>query len=300
MGLESPIFFQGGEIMNQMNINWYPGHMKKTRESIEKNLSLVDLVFELIDARIPYSSRNPIIDSIVGLKPRVIIINKADLADANGNKLWQEYFKSKGITSILFDSLSGKGVDKILSLANEVTLEKRQSYEKRGVINRPVRAMIIGVPNVGKSTLINTLSGRKGTKTGNKPGITRTNQWIKIRGQLELLDTPGILWPKFEEEIVGLNLAYTGAIKDEILDTETLALKLLERLMVLCPKLLTKRYNVDVEDKGALDLMEAIGSKRGCIIRGGEIDYTKVSHIILDEFRRGIIGNITMELPEGE
>ena len=286
--------------MNQMNINWYPGHMKKTRESIEKNLSLVDLVFELIDARIPYSSQNPIIDSIVGNKPRVIILNKADLADSNINRLWQEHFHSKGISSILFDALSGKGVDKILSLANEVTLEKRQSYEKRGVINRPIRAMIIGVPNVGKSTLINSLSGRKGTKTGNRPGITRTNQWIKIRGQLELLDTPGILWPKFEEERVGLNLAYTGAIKDEILDTDTLALKLLEKLLILCPNLLIKRYNIDIQNKTALEVMEDIGSKRGCIIRGGEIDYTKVSHIILDEFRKGIIGNISLELPEGE
>ena len=286
--------------MNQMNINWYPGHMKKTRESIEKNLSLVDLVFELIDARIPYSSQNPIIDSIVGNKPRVIILNKADLADSNINRLWQEHFHSKGISSILFDALSGKGVDKILSLANEVTLEKRQSYEKRGVINRPIRAMIIGVPNVGKSTLINSLSGRKGTKTGNRPGITRTNQWIKIRGQLELLDTPGILWPKFEEERVGLNLAYTGAIKDEILDTDTLALKLLKKLLILCPNLLIKRYNIDIQNKTALEVMEDIGSKRGCIIRGGEIDYTKVSHIILDEFRKGIIGNISLELPEGE
>ncbi len=285
--------------MNQMNINWYPGHMKKTRESIEKNLSLVDLVFELIDARIPYSSQNPIIDSIVGNKPRVIILNKADLADSNINRLWQEHFHSKGISSILFDALSGKGVDKILSLANEVTLEKRQSYEKRGVINRPIRAMIIGVPNVGKSTLINSLSGRKGTKTGNRPGITRTNQWIKIRGQLELLDTPGILWPKFEEERVGLNLAYTGAIKDEILDTDTLALKLLEKLLIHCPNLLIKRYNIDIQNKTALEVMEDIGSKRGCIIRGGEVDYTKVSHIILDEFRKGIIGNISLELPEG-
>lgn len=298
--LSSKLQFLGGEKMNQMNINWYPGHMKKTRESIEKNLSLVDLVFELIDARIPYSSQNPIIDSIVGNKPRVIILNKADLADSNINRLWQEHFHSKGISSILFDALSGKGVDKILSLANEVTLEKRQSYEKRGVINRPIRAMIIGVPNVGKSTLINSLSGRKGTKTGNRPGITRTNQWIKIRGQLELLDTPGILWPKFEEERVGLNLAYTGAIKDEILDTDTLALKLLEKLLILCPNLLIKRYNIDIQNKTALEVMEDIGSKRGCIIRGGEIDYTKVSHIILDEFRKGIIGNISLELPEGE
>ncbi len=281
-----------------MNINWYPGHMKKTRESIEKNLSLVDVVFELIDARIPYSSQNPIIDGIVGNKPRLIILNKSDLADTNANKLWQEYYNNKGIPSILFDSLSGKGVDKLLSLANEVTLEKRQSYEKRGVLSRPIRAMIIGVPNVGKSTLINTLSGRKGAKTGNRPGITRTNQWIKIRGILELLDTPGILWPKFEEEIVGLNLAFTGAIKDEILDRETLALKLIEVLLKNSGNLLIKRYNIDINEKLPLEVMEAIGERRGCILRGGEIDYTKISNIILDEFRKGIIGNISLELPE--
>ncbi len=281
-----------------MNINWYPGHMKKTRESIEKNLSLVDVVLELIDARIPYSSQNPIIDGIVGSKPRVIILNKSDLADSAANKIWQEYYKSKGIPSILFDSLSGKGVDKLLNLASEVTMEKRLAYEKRGVINRPIRAMIIGIPNVGKSTLINTLSGRKGAKTGNRPGVTRTNQWIKIRGSLELLDTPGILWPKFEEEIVGLNLAFTGAIKDEILDRESLALKLVEVLLDACGDLLVKRYNIDIKEKTPLQVMEAIGEKRGCIIRGGEIDYTKTSNIILDEFRKGIIGNITLEFPE--
>lgn len=281
-----------------MHINWYPGHMKKTRESIEKNLSLVDVVFELIDSRIPYSSQNPIIDNILGNKPRVVILNKSDLANGNANRLWQDYFESKNITSILFDSLSGKGVDKLLSLSNEVTAEKRLSYEKRGVINRPIRAMILGIPNVGKSTLINTLSGRKGTKTGNRPGITKMNQWIKIRGVLELLDTPGILWPKFEEEIVGLNLAFTGAIKDEILDRSTLALKLLEHLMSITPELLIKRYNVDLENKTPLEVMESIGSKRGCIIRGGEIDYTKAGNIILDEFRKGIIGNITLEFPK--
>ncbi len=282
-----------------MHINWYPGHMKKTRESIEKNLSLVDVVFELIDARIPYSSQNPVIDSIVGDKPRVIILNKSDLSDSYSNRLWQDYFKRKGISSILFDSLSGRGVDKLLSLSSEVTAEKRLAYEKRGVISRPTRAMILGVPNVGKSTLINTLSGRKGAKTGNRPGITKMNQWIKIKGVLELLDTPGILWPKFEDQTVGLNLAFTGAIKDEILDTETLALRLLEVLLKLSPELFVKRYNIEILDKTPLEVMESIGKKRGCITKGGEIDYTKVCNIILDEFRKGTLGNITLELPRG-
>ena len=281
-----------------MNINWYPGHMKKTRESIEKNLSLVDVVFELIDSRIPNSSQNPVIDNILGNKPRIIIMNKADLSDSSTNKQWQDYFNQKGITSILFDSLSGRGIDKLLSLSKEVTEEKRVAYEKRGVINRPIRAMILGVPNVGKSTIINTLAGRKSAKTGNRPGVTKINQWIKIKGVLELLDTPGILWPKFEDEEVGLNLAFTGAIKDEILDTDTLALRLLEKLIYISPELLEDRYNIELENKTPLEIMEAIAAKRGCLIKGGEIDYTKASNIILDEFRKGIIGNITLELPK--
>ncbi|NLC04525.1 MAG: ribosome biogenesis GTPase YlqF [Tissierellia bacterium] len=281
-----------------MNINWYPGHMKKTKESIQKNLKMVDLVFELIDARIPYSSQNPVIDSIVGDKPRLIILNKSDLADSNSNKIWQDYFAAKDIPSVLVDSLTGKGLDKLMKIAIELTEEKRMAFEKRGVINRPTRAMIIGIPNVGKSTLINSLSGRKGTKTGNRPGITKSNQWIKTKGMLELLDTPGILWPKFEDQTVGLNLAFTGAIKDEILDTETLALKLLERLLSYFPNLITNRYGIEIKDENALNIMIEIAKKRGCIIRGGEIDYTKVSSIILDEFRKGIIGNITLELPQ--
>lgn len=280
-----------------MNINWYPGHMKKTRESIQKSLPMVDVVFELIDARIPYSSQNPVIDSILGDKPRIIILNKSDLASNQGNKLWQDYFISKGIKSVLLDSLSGKGIDRLLELSYEATDIKRKAYEKRGVINRPTRAMILGIPNVGKSTLINTLSGRKGAKTGNKPGITKTNQWIKTKGNLELLDTPGILWPKFEDQEVGLNLAFTGAIKDEILDIETLCLKLIERLAIYFPNLLNSRYNIEIEGKTYLDIMEEIGRRRGCIIKGGEIDYTKVSHIILDEFRKGIIGAISLEFP---
>ncbi len=281
-----------------MNINWYPGHMKKTKESIQKNLKMVDLVFELIDARIPYSSQNPVIDSIVGDKPRVIIFNKVDLADSRSNKIWQEYFDKNNIPSVLVDSITGKGLDNLMKIALEVTKDKRLAFEKRGVIQKPTRAMIIGIPNVGKSTLINSLSGRKGTKTGNRPGITKTNQWIKTKGNLELLDTPGILWPKFEDQKVGLNLAFTGAIKDEILDTETLALKLTERLSKNFPHLLCKRYGIEIENDTALEIMIKIAKKRGCIIRGGEIDYTKVSSIILDEFRKGIIGNITLELPE--
>lgn len=281
-----------------MNINWYPGHMKKTKESIQQNLKMVDIVFELIDARIPYSSKNPIIDSLLGQKPKIIILNKSDLSNSHTTKLWQEYFFNQGIKSVCLDSLNGKGIDKLIELSYEATDLKRKAYENRGVINRPTRAMILGIPNVGKSTLINSLSGRKGAKVGNRPGITKSNQWIKTKGGLELLDTPGILWPKFEDKEVGLNLAFTGAIKDEILDTETLALKLIERLIEFSPNLLEKRYNIIIQGKEALVVMEDIAKKRGSIIRGGEIDYTKVSNIVLDEFRKGIIGNITLEFPK--
>lgn len=283
-----------------MKINWYPGHMKKTRESIEKNLKMVDLVYELIDARAPRSSQNPLIEAIVGDKPRIVILNKADLADQNANKEWQEYFEENNISSVMVNSMQGKGVDKLIDLSYEVTAEKRKAYEKRGIINRPIRVMIIGIPNVGKSTLINSLSGRRGAKVGNRPGVTKTNQWIKIKGKLELLDTPGILWPKFEDPKVGLNLAFTGAIKDEILDTETLALRLIQRLMEVAPRMLETRYKIHIEDRSPLEVMELMGQRRGCIIRGGEIDYTKISNIVLDEFRKGVIGNITLEYPEEE
>lgn len=280
-----------------MNINWYPGHMKKTKESIQKNLKIVDVIFELIDSRIPYSSKNPDIDTIIGNKPKILILNKSDLSNAEANKKWQEFYSINMVESVLVDSISGKGIKKLIDLSYEATYENRISYEKKGVINRPIRAMILGIPNVGKSTLINTLSGRKGAKTGNRPGITKHNQWIKTKNKLELLDTPGILWPKFQDREVGINLAFTGAIKDEILDVETLALKLIERLALYFPNLLKTRYNIEIKDKSSLDIMEDIGRKRGCIIKGGEIDYTKVSNILLDEFRKGKIGKISLEFP---
>ena len=283
-----------------MKINWYPGHMKKTKESIQKNLTMVDIVFELIDARVPSSSKNPMIDSIIGEKPKIIILNKSDLANEEGNLLWKKHFLEQNMESVFIDSLSGKGLDRLLNLSFEETNVKRQAMKNRGVLNRPIRAMILGIPNVGKSTLINALSGRRGARVGNRPGITKSNQWIKTKGKLELLDTPGILWPKFEDERVGLNLAFTGAIKDEILDIETLALRLVERLLLIDPDLLVNRYNIDIELDEPLKVMEAIGRNRGCIIRGGQIDYTKVSNIILDEFRKGIIGNITLELPNDQ
>jgi len=280
-----------------MNINWYPGHMKKTKESIQKNLVMIDIVFELLDSRIPFSSQNPVIESVIGNKPRIVLLNKSDLADSNVNRLWQEYFKEMEVESVLINSISGKGVDDLVSTTRSLMDKKRVNNAKKGIINQPIRAMILGIPNVGKSTLINNLSKRKSAKTGNKPGITKSNQWIKTTGGIELLDTPGILWPKFEDQQVGLNLAFTGAIKDEILDIETLALRLIERLLTLKPDSIKERYNIELEGLSAIEIMDAIGIKRGCLIKRGDIDYEKVSRIILDEFRRGMLGNISLESP---
>lgn len=281
-----------------MNINWYPGHMKKAKESIKKNLSLVDLVYEVIDARIPYSSRNPEIDNIIGDRPRLIILNKSGLADEKANLIWEEYFKSKGILAISVDSLNNKGIDDIISLSYKLTKDKRMVLEKKGIKNRPIRAMILGIPNVGKSTLINSLSKRKGAKVGNKPGVTKGNQWIKIKGDLELLDTPGILWPKFEDRYIGLNLAFTGAIKDELLDIETLSLELIEKLNSISISYIEKRYNIVTQAKTNYDIIMEIGRKRGCIVKGGEVDFGKASRIVIDEFRKGLLGRITLELPK--
>ncbi|SHH27870.1 ribosome biogenesis GTPase A [Caloranaerobacter azorensis DSM 13643] len=281
-----------------MNINWYPGHMKKTRELLKTNLKLVDIVFELLDARIPVSSKNPDIEKIIGNKPRVVILNKCDLADDVINEKWINYYRERNITAILINAAKNVGTERIIEEANKILKEKLQKLKAKGIKQKPVRAMIVGIPNVGKSTLINSLSGRKSAKTGNRPGVTRGKQWIKLRGNLELLDTPGILWPKFEDQNVGLNLAFTGAIKDEIMDIETLALKLIERLIDVAPDKLKDRYKVELEDKTPLQVMEEIALKRGCILKGRDIDYSRVAHLILDEFRKGTIGKITLEHPE--
>ncbi|NLJ97737.1 MAG: ribosome biogenesis GTPase YlqF [Tissierellia bacterium] len=283
--------------MNNVNINWYPGHMKKTKESIRKSLTLVDLVYEVVDARVPRSSRNPEVDNILGDKPRLIIMNKSDLSNESDNKIWQSYFEEMGISSIIVDSITNRGIDNIINVSYKLIEEKIQRLKSKGIKNRPIRAMIIGVPNVGKSTLINSLSKRKGAKVGNRPGVTKANQWIKIKGNLELLDTPGILWPKFEDEDIGLNLAFTGAIKDELLDVETLAIKLVEKLNKISTSFIERRYNIDVGNKSSYELINDIGKKRGCVIKGGEIDFTKTSNLILDEYRKGLIGKITLELP---
>ncbi|SHJ96055.1 ribosome biogenesis GTPase A [Paramaledivibacter caminithermalis DSM 15212] len=281
-----------------MIINWYPGHMKKTKELIKDNLKLVDVVIELLDARIPISSKNPDIDNIIGNKPKIIILNKSDLSDSKVLNNWIEYYKKRGIKSIPINSITGEGMNNLIDAVKSAAKEKIDNMKSKGRKVRPIRVMIVGIPNVGKSSLINKLAGKKTAKTGNKPGVTKGKQWIRIRKDLELFDTPGILWPKIEDENVGLNLAFTGAIKDEILDIDEICVKLLEKLSIRYPENLKNRYKLDKLEEDPVINMEYIGKKRGCIKAGGIIDYSKVSKIVLDEFRKGILGRITLESPE--
>ncbi len=277
-----------------LNLNWYPGHMKKTSESIKENLKKVDIVLELIDARAPRASENPMIPELIGDKPRILIFNKSDLADPKENDRWIAYYKERNISVVSVNANSGKGISNLLDEVDRVMEDKRQRDRDRGIISNQVRAMIIGVPNVGKSTLINSLANRKSTKTGNKPGITRTNQWIKVEDRMLLLDTPGVLWPKFQSEELALNLAYIGSIKDEVLPKDEVALRLIEKLGKKYPDLLEERFNISIQAT-PLENMEEIARKRGAIMRGSEVDYSRVTDIILDEFRKGTIGRISLE-----
>ncbi len=286
------------EKMTNLNINWYPGHMKKTMDNIKSSLKLVDMVLEIVDARIPIASRNPLLDEVLGDKPRVVLLNKMDLANESMNKKWLEYFKAKGYEAILIDSVKGTNLNKIESTSRQLLTEKFKKLEEKNLNLKRVRAMIVGVPNVGKSTLINRIANRRSAKVGNRPGVTRQNQWIKTGKDFELLDTPGVLWPKFESEEIGLDLAFTGAIKDEIMDTETLAFKLIDKLNHIDKGIIETRYKIETEGLSTLEIMEAIGQKRGCLIRGGEFDYEKISNIVLDEFRKGVLGRITLEGPD--
>lgn len=280
-----------------MNINWYPGHMKKTIEDIEKKLKLVDFVIEIIDSRIPFSSRNPIFDDLLKNKKRLLIFNKSDLSDPKLNEIWMEKLTDENNFAISYNAMKGN-VSLVVKKSQELMAEEIKKYEDKGLNKGALRAMIVGIPNSGKSTFINSISGTRSAKTGNRPGVTKVNQWIKINPKLHLLDTPGVLWPKFEEK-VGLNLAFTGAIKDEIMDRETLALKLIEKLKYIYPSYIEERYKIsNVKDKEALDIMDEIGKNRGALMRGGYIDYEKVAGIVLDEFRKGILGRITLEVPD--
>lgn len=277
-----------------MNYQWYPGHMTKARRMMQENIKLIDLVIELVDARIPISSRNPDIDELGKGKSRIILLNKSDLADPVWNKKWVEYFSNQGMGVLEINSRTGMGIKSIQGLVQEVCKEKIERDRKRGIVNRPVRAMVVGIPNVGKSTFINSFAGKACAKTGNKPGVTKGKQWIRLNKSVELLDTPGILWPKFEDEQVGMRLAYIGSIKDDILNMEELALTLIDFLREKYSGLLEKRYQIQ-EEGTALQVLEGIARSRGCLKKGEELDYSKASLILFDDFRSGKIGRVTLE-----
>ena len=272
---------------DNLHINWYPGHMKKTKEMVQNNLKLVDVVIELLDARIPLSSKNPEIDKLAHNKPRVVVLNKSDLSDRAKLNKWISYYQSKGIKAIPVDTLKGSGVNKIVEECKNVTKEKMDALKEKGRKERAIRVMIVGVPNVGKSSLINKLTGRKSTQTGDRPGVTKGKQWVRLKGNLELLDTPGILWPKFEDQKIALNLAFTRAIKDEILDIDTLGLKFIEKMSDIEPEKLKARYKLDSLGEEPLETMEMIGRKRGFILGRNELDYTRIAKTVLNEFREG-------------
>ena len=280
-----------------MNIQWYPGHMTKAKRQMQEDLQLIDLIIELVDARVPLSSRNPDIDQLGQNKSRLILLNKADLADERQNEAWKEYFQSKGFYVVKVDSRNGAGMKTIQNVIQEACKEKIERDRRRGIKNRPIRAMVAGIPNVGKSTFINTFAGKACAKTGNKPGVTKGKQWIRLNKNVELLDTPGILWPKFEDQLVGIRLACVGSIKDDILNIEELALWLLEKLKKNYPGFLEKRYGIS-EEGSPLETLEAIAKARGCLKRGEELDYVKASGLIFDDFRGGKIGRITLEWAE--
>ncbi|MFI3326039.1 MAG: ribosome biogenesis GTPase YlqF [Clostridia bacterium] len=284
---------------NIENIQWFPGHMAKTRRKIESSLKLVDIVAELVDARIPVSSRNPVINGIINNKPRIILLNKADMADPKQTEKWVEYFKSKKIKALPIDCKSGRGLNKILPVCKEVLTEQIAAWNRKGMVGRPIKVMVVGVPNVGKSSLINKmcLGGKAGkAKVEDRPGVTRDNKWFTIGKGFELLDTPGVLWPKFEDPIVGQRLAFTGAVKDDVIDVEGLSFKLVEDLELLYPNYVNDRFNIQIE-KGleGHKILEAIGIKRGMLISGGEIDYLRAAVMVLDEYRSGKLGRITLE-----
>lgn len=282
-----------------MGYQWYPGHMTKAKRMMQENIKLIDLIIELVDARIPLSSRNPDIDALGAGKARMILLNKSDLADEGCNEAWAAYFKNLGLTVVKVNSKSGSGVKSIYTAIQEACKEKIERDRKRGILNRPVRAMVVGIPNVGKSTFINALAGKSCTKTGNKPGVTKGKQWIRLNKNVELLDTPGILWPKFESQKVGLRLALIGSINDEILDIEELAGDLIIYLRRIKPGLLKNRYGID-EDGREYEVLAKVAAARHCLLKGGQMDTKKAANILMDDFRNGKLGRITLELPTEE
>ena len=280
-----------------MHFQWYPGHMTKAKRMMQENIKLIDLVIELVDARIPVSSRNPDIDELGKNKSRMILLNKADLAEDKWNDAWAEYFREKGFFVVKLNSKKGGGLKSIQGVIQEACKEKMERDRKRGILNRPVRAMVVGIPNVGKSTFINALAGKACAKTGNKPGVTKGQQWIRLNKQVELLDTPGILWPKFEDQKVGLRLAFIGSIKDEILNTEELAAELIKFLNANYPGVLEEKYSVEPSDD-AYVMLAGIARSRNCLLKGSELDTEKAALLLLDDFRNGKLGRLTLEYPQ--
>ena len=279
-----------------MNYQWYPGHMTKAKRMMQENIKLIDLIIELVDARIPLSSRNPDIDDLAGNKSRIILLNKSDLADPNYNKQWTKYFEEKGAHVLEINSKSGAGIKSIQGLVQEACKEKIERDRKRGIVNRPVRAMVVGIPNVGKSTFINSFAGKACAKTGNKPGVTKGKQWIKLNKGLELLDTPGILWPKFEDQEVGKHLAFIGSMNDEIIIMEELACDLIQEMAALYPQALKDRYSLEVLGE-PVEVLKGIAESRKCYSKGEELDLLKASNLFVDDFRSGKLGRVTMERP---
>lgn len=279
-----------------MDIQWYPGHMTKAKRMMQENIKLIDVIIELVDARIPISSKNPDIDNIAGNKSRIILLNKVDLADDIITEAWKKWYEEKGFFVHMVNSKTGYGVKNVTAIVKEACKEKIERDRKRGIKNRPVRAMIVGIPNVGKSTFINSFAGKACAKTGNKPGVTKGKQWIKLSKEVELLDTPGILWPKFDDQKVGINLALIGSINDDILNMDELALKLIAYMREYYADNLNKRYDIICEGTEA-EILNNIAKARGCVTKGNELDYSKAARILIDEFKNGHLGRVSLEVP---
>ncbi|MGN0526752.1 MAG: ribosome biogenesis GTPase YlqF [Acutalibacteraceae bacterium] len=282
----------------KQTVQWFPGHMAKTRRLIKESLPFVDLVTELVDARIPLSSSNPELKEMIGNKPRIVLLNKCDMADEKATQKWIQYYKNQDIYALPVDCRSGKGLNNYLPLVREVLKDKIKRNEEKGMSGKPLRVMVVGIPNTGKSSFINKMAGRNRAKVADKPGVTRSNSWFAVGKGIELLDTPGVLWPKFEDKAVGDKLAFIGSVKDEVLDSETLAMRLINVLKNGYCDRITERFKItDFEDKEEYEILEMIGRKRGMLISGGEIDCERVSVMLLDEYRGGKLGRLTLEFP---
>lgn len=279
-----------------MQVQWYPGHMTKAKRMMQENIKLIDLVIELVDARAPLSSKNPDIDELGKNKFRLILLNKADLSSEKGNAIWTKYFEEKGYFVVKINSRSGAGMKQISAAIMEACKEKIERDRKRGILNRPIRAMVVGIPNVGKSTFINSYAGRAAAKTGNKPGVTKGAQWIRLNKQVELLDTPGILWPKFEDQAVGFKLAMLGSVNDEILNIDELSIELIKLLDKYFPNAIEERYQIEKQED-PVKVLEEIARVRACLLKGNELDISKAANILMDDFRSGRLGKLTLEFP---